>query len=55
MGLYMISFDFVGSLPLSYIAEASGVALAIGIGGGLLVLFCILVGLTLPSFRRLSV
>jgi predicted MFS family arabinose efflux permease len=51
MGLYMISFDFVGSIPLSILAEDVGVATAIGLGGTVLLGISIILLLFIPAFR----
>jgi MFS family permease len=52
MGLYMISFDFVGSIPLSILAEEVGVATAISLGGTVLLGVSIILILFLPTFRN---
>jgi MFS family permease len=52
MGLYMISFDFVGPIPLSILAEEAGVATAIGLGGVLLLVITIMLFLFIPAFRN---
>ena len=51
MGLYMISFDFIGSIPLSILAEEVGVATAIGLGGTLLLGVSMILLLFIPTFR----
>jgi predicted MFS family arabinose efflux permease len=52
MGLYMISFDFIGSIPLSILAEEVGIATAISLGGALLLGVSIVLLLILPVFRN---
>ena len=51
MGLYMISFDFIGSIPLSILAEEMGVAPAISLGGIVLLIVSIMLVLFIPAFR----
>lgn len=51
MGLYMISFDFIGSIPLSILAEEVGVATAIGLGGTFLLGVSMILLLFIPTFR----
>ncbi len=52
MGLYMISFDFIGSIPLSILAEEMGVSAAISVGGTVLLVVSIILVLVIPTFRN---
>jgi MFS family permease len=52
MGLYMISFDFIGSIPLSILAEEIGVSAAISVGGTVLLVVSIILVLVIPTFRN---
>jgi predicted MFS family arabinose efflux permease len=56
MGVYVITLSFasLGTLPLSYIADAEDAALAIGIGGGVIAVAAIAVMLMMPKLRRLQ-
>ncbi|MFA5367448.1 MAG: MFS transporter [Dehalococcoidia bacterium] len=54
MGVYVIMLSFVslGTLPLSYIADARDAALSIGIGGAVIALCAVAVVTMVPRVRR---
>jgi MFS family permease len=56
MGVYVITLSFasLGTLPLSYIADAKDAALAIGIGGAVIAVVTVAVMLMIPKLRRLQ-
>ena len=56
MGVYVITLSFasLGTLPLSYIADARDAALAIGIGGAIIAVVAAVVMLLIPKLRRLQ-
>lgn len=56
MGVYviMLSFMSLGTLPLSYIADAKDASLAIGLGGGAIALVAIAIMIMIPKVRRLE-
>ena len=56
MGVYVITLSFMslGTLPLSYVADAKDASLAIGIGGAIIALFAVVIMLMIPKLRRLQ-
>ena len=56
MGVYVITLSFMslGTLPLSYVADAKNASLAIGIGGAIIALFAVVIMLMIPKLRRLQ-
>jgi predicted MFS family arabinose efflux permease len=56
MGVYviMLSFTSLGTLPLSYIADARNASLAIGLGGAIIAVVTAVVMLLIPKLRRLQ-
>ena len=56
MGVYVITLSFMslGTLPLSYVADAKNASLAIGIGGAVIAVVAIAVMLMIPKLRRLQ-
>ena len=56
MGVYVITLSFMslGTLPLSYVADAKDASLAIGLGGAAIALVAVAVMLLIPKVRRLQ-
>ena len=56
MGVYVITLSFMslGTLPLSYVADAKDASLAIGIGGAIIAVFAVAIMLMIPKLRRLQ-
>ena len=56
MGVYVITLSFMslGTLPLSYVADAKNASLAIGLGGAAIALVAVAVMLLIPKVRRLQ-
>ena len=56
MGVYVITLSFMslGTLPLSYVADAKNASLAIGLGGAAIALVAVAVMLLIPRVRRLQ-
>ena len=54
MGVYVITLSFMslGTLPLSYVADAKDASLAIGLGGAAIALVAVAVMLVIPKVRR---
>ncbi len=56
MGVYVITLSFasLGTLPLSYVADAKDASMAIGIGGAIIAVVAAAVMLLMPKLRRLQ-
>jgi MFS family permease len=56
MGVYVITLSFMslGTLPLSYVADAKDASLAIGIGGAIIALFAVVIMLIIPKVRKVQ-